>query len=572
MGPKRSSWEKLAGHRRLAVMLAATIGLWTVEFGLAGHVARGRGPGRGGYARPPPGPGGPTRSGVPGRAPARRRFLRRGAVPRECGRDGLRGPGHDGCRQQARRGTVRRPVDQERRLPLANRPAQRPDCVEGAAGEWADVRSCLRPGVPGGVPASAAPRPEVREKMAKAVELIVKSQNRDGGWRYQPKPLDADLSVTVTQLSALLAARDGGINVPEATIRQAVAYVKKSQNADGGFRYLIQGGTSGFARSAAAVAVLFQAAGQDGPEVRKGLDYLLNVSARRQHRPAGGVLLLWPLLCGPSHQPCRLADLGSLVPGRPRRLAGATGERRLLARCGVGRSRHGHGLLDAPDETAVGPARESISGDGRVGQGRRAAAGRPRPARLVGRRSLAQACPTLPLVVATRQDRLFQPRRLPAKGHHQRRLVAGLGQHGGDRPAGADSRACGRDVGHLRPGLHVGRRIHRVEIGRHDQVRLGRKDRFAAPSAGQCRRGGNRPLRQASTWIATASKPQARSKTSTEAGNRGLTSMTQNWSPARIRSTPNSPTSENRRANSCPIARSWRSSIGSRRSGPTEPA
>jgi hypothetical protein len=111
------------------------------------------------------------------------------------------------------------------------------------------------------------------------VELLVKSQNRDGGWRYRPEPLDADLSVTVTQLSALLAARDGGINVPEATIRQAVAYVKKSQNPDGGFRYLIQGGTSGFARSAAAVAVLFRAGGQGGPEARKGLAYLATFPA-----------------------------------------------------------------------------------------------------------------------------------------------------------------------------------------------------------------------------------------------------------------------------------------------------
>ena len=177
----------------------------------------------------------------------------------------------------------------------------------------------------------ASPRPEVREKMAKAVELLVKSQNRDGGWRYQPRPLDADLSVTVTQLSALLAARDGGINVPEATIRQAVAYVKKSQNSDGGFRYLIQGGTSGFARSAAAVAVLFQAERQRRAGGPQGTRLPADVSARRQHRPAGGVLLLWPLLCGPRHQPRRPADLGSLVPGRPRRLAGATGERRLLA-------------------------------------------------------------------------------------------------------------------------------------------------------------------------------------------------------------------------------------------------
>ena len=99
----------------------------------------------------------------------------------------------------------------------------------------------------------AAPKDEIKEKIERAVKLIVKSQNKEGGWRYLPKPGDADLSVTVTQLMALAAARDAGVDVPKETIDRAIDYVKKSQNNDGGFRYLLQGGTSGFARSAAAM-------------------------------------------------------------------------------------------------------------------------------------------------------------------------------------------------------------------------------------------------------------------------------------------------------------------------------
>jgi len=120
----------------------------------------------------------------------------------------------------------------------------------------------------------AAPQAEARDKLARAVQLTVKSQNKDGGWRYLPKPENADLSVTVTQLMALAAARNAGLDVPRATIDRAVEYVKKSQNKDGGFHYLIQGGTSGFARSAAAVAALYRAGLEKEPEIGKGLEYL----------------------------------------------------------------------------------------------------------------------------------------------------------------------------------------------------------------------------------------------------------------------------------------------------------
>ena len=89
-----------------------------------------------------------------------------------------------------------------------------------------------------------SPRPELREKLAKAVKLIVNCQNKDGGWRYQPVRADADISVTVCQIMALRAARNAGLFVPPQTIDRAIDYVKRSQNADGGFMYMIQGGES----------------------------------------------------------------------------------------------------------------------------------------------------------------------------------------------------------------------------------------------------------------------------------------------------------------------------------------
>jgi hypothetical protein len=125
----------------------------------------------------------------------------------------------------------------------------------------------------------AAPKDEIKAKMVRAVDLIVKAQNKEGGWRYLPKPGDADLSVTVTQLMALAAARDAGVDVPKETIDRAVDYIKKSQNADGGFRYFLQGGTSGFARSAAAVTALYRAGAGDCEEVHKGSDYVAKFAA-----------------------------------------------------------------------------------------------------------------------------------------------------------------------------------------------------------------------------------------------------------------------------------------------------
>jgi hypothetical protein len=120
-----------------------------------------------------------------------------------------------------------------------------------------------------------SPRPELRDALARAVKLIVNCQNREGGWRYQPQRADADISVTVCAVMALRAARNAGFYVPKETIDRSIQYVKRCQNRDGGFMYMLGGGESAFARSAAAMVALHSAGIYTGPEVRKGIDYLL---------------------------------------------------------------------------------------------------------------------------------------------------------------------------------------------------------------------------------------------------------------------------------------------------------
>jgi prenyltransferase beta subunit len=123
-------------------------------------------------------------------------------------------------------------------------------------------------------------RVDIREKLSKAVKLIVSSQNTDGGWRYQPERKDADLSVTICQMMALRAARNAGLYVPHETVDNCIDYVKRSQNADGGFMYMIQGGQSAFPRSAAGIVALYSAGIYEGPEIKKGLDYLMQFVPR----------------------------------------------------------------------------------------------------------------------------------------------------------------------------------------------------------------------------------------------------------------------------------------------------
>jgi hypothetical protein len=123
-------------------------------------------------------------------------------------------------------------------------------------------------------------REEVGDKLHKAVQLILKSQNFEGGWRYTPDSRDADLSVTICQIMALRAARNAGLFVPRSKVDKCVEYVKACQDRISGyFRYMKQqsgGGGQGFARTAAGVCALYSAGIYKGPEIDRGLRFLSN--------------------------------------------------------------------------------------------------------------------------------------------------------------------------------------------------------------------------------------------------------------------------------------------------------
>jgi len=117
-------------------------------------------------------------------------------------------------------------------------------------------------------------RNEIRDTLKRAVEVILRAQSPKGGWRYEPRPRDADISVTVMQIVALASAREAGIHVPSQTIDKALRYVKGLQvRGSGGFGYTGPSHPE-FARSAAGVMALLMCGERDSREVLMGLEYL----------------------------------------------------------------------------------------------------------------------------------------------------------------------------------------------------------------------------------------------------------------------------------------------------------
>ncbi len=122
------------------------------------------------------------------------------------------------------------------------------------------------------------PDPKLREVLRKAVDLIVRSQAPNGGWRYQPTPNDHDLSVTVMQVVALRAANNAEIPVPAATIDRAIAYVRSCANPNGGYSY--QPGSGPGPQTTAAGVLCLQLLGKgDDPSVAKGLALMASYPA-----------------------------------------------------------------------------------------------------------------------------------------------------------------------------------------------------------------------------------------------------------------------------------------------------
>lgn len=115
----------------------------------------------------------------------------------------------------------------------------------------------------------------VYRALFKSVRLIEQTQNVEGGWRYDPKPDQADVSVTICQIMALRSARNAGLVVDKGVIDRAVEYVRACQHpVDGGFRYQLRTTDSAWPRTAAGVASLFYAGIYEDDAIDRGLGYL----------------------------------------------------------------------------------------------------------------------------------------------------------------------------------------------------------------------------------------------------------------------------------------------------------
>jgi hypothetical protein len=120
----------------------------------------------------------------------------------------------------------------------------------------------------------------IKEALERAVEVILRSQNPGGGWRYQPQANGGqDLSCTMTVFHALASARQAGIAVPNETIAKMVEYLKTLRETQtGGFTYDGRPKKLSVACTAGGIYVAQLAGHRDTELVNTALRYLKGLS------------------------------------------------------------------------------------------------------------------------------------------------------------------------------------------------------------------------------------------------------------------------------------------------------
>jgi hypothetical protein len=128
---------------------------------------------------------------------------------------------------------------------------------------------------------------EIRSKLEKAVEIILKAQRLTGpyrgAWRYQITGVDGDISVTGWQLMALRAAKNLGCDVPPERIDLAIDYINRSQDPrTGDYFYQPGGGRKSVACTGTGILALELCGKQQHrrPEILKAGSQVINSPPR----------------------------------------------------------------------------------------------------------------------------------------------------------------------------------------------------------------------------------------------------------------------------------------------------
>lgn len=125
---------------------------------------------------------------------------------------------------------------------------------------------------------------EIKPALERAVDLIVRCQSREGGWRYEPNPSGADISVTIMQVMALRAAKNSGLHVPDGTLKRAIEYINRCRDEkSGGYTYQPGSREPGVARTAAGICVLQLSGLYDAAEIAKAVEYLEKTGDEKRH-------------------------------------------------------------------------------------------------------------------------------------------------------------------------------------------------------------------------------------------------------------------------------------------------
>tara|TARA_R110002126_G_scaffold4409_38_gene23309 strand:+ start:3488 stop:4696 length:1209 start_codon:yes stop_codon:yes gene_type:complete len=152
-------------------------------------------------------------------------------------------------------------------------------------------------------------REDVRSKLQRAVDFIVRCQNDEGGWRYAPLASESDMSIVVCQVLALRAARNIGIRVPKSVIDAALAYVvdsavSRNESAPSNFGYRSDLGTfryqkddhsrSSFPLTAAGVTALHGLGIYSNEMIAKGVEFLeAEVDLQNRRNGPNGHYFFW---------------------------------------------------------------------------------------------------------------------------------------------------------------------------------------------------------------------------------------------------------------------------------------
>jgi hypothetical protein len=132
-------------------------------------------------------------------------------------------------------------------------------------------------------------RERLRDIIGRAVKYSINSQSSRGGWYYTSRAEGGDNdegSVTITQIQGLRAARNAGIPVPRAVVKNTQKYLEECTDpASGGVYYSFRSRNVRPAITAAAISCLFNAGEYKGKSAKTWFKFVCTPHAQHPQLP-----------------------------------------------------------------------------------------------------------------------------------------------------------------------------------------------------------------------------------------------------------------------------------------------